>query len=561
MPNTPVLPISNGVGVGPFSQRPASATPAAAAAPTNRLTSEEYQHNTFQQPQFSQTHPSTHSTPLTARGVVGAPLTPASPSSGALVRPSTAGSSVGRINQSALYQGNKDYQAIFLSAVDARHRSEADRLTMLNRLSHLRSQEEKAERACALTESQIVKVQLARQRHQQESAQRQIVTSSRAEERARIVAHMKFSHARRREAFHLYKQELLHLRKEQAQALRETQSELLAHRANMTAEDLAKYRIVRADIQQRQRIVRDRIAAQKEEELMKAQKHKQWKIILEEQRRIAADKDIRALQEEEARLLERASATRSKHDAAVDRLAEMVLNEHTLPTARARYVSIAALQGRASPRKVQQNSMRAAAAATTAPPSAAIHQSTAAPSPNHANSAVPLATGVNDHTPNSLMSGLKLSLPTSAQHHAINHNRHTTRQLQEQEERKYAPSPSSAHHTSVDEEEKQPSPPSLAHTSHSQPTLPSSSPSSSRISSSGVDVVADDDDDKHALETSIELDENMKSDNDEEEEYEDHTTDREAMNEEDTNIDDETPAATIEDMPQHEDDQYTSPTE
>lgn len=310
---------------------------------------------------------------------------------------------------------NEEYQHAFLAAVDARHKTEADRLTLFNRLAHLRQAEEKAMRARALTEQQIRRVALARQRHELESQQRLAVSTAYEDAKREAAQQKRVEHQRRRAAFQQYKTQLLNQRREQASALRAEGDELLSHRHAMTCEDLVKFRLIRHDIRERHQLVAEYHQQQKQEELLKIRQQKQWKIVLEGERRQQAEADLREMQIAEVELLERAEQTRREHEAALQQLATLVLSERTLPTARARYASIAALQGRVSPRKVAQSRLATASTTTSGTATPATNgRSINASQPSPIQSHSQLDPSVASNTP-PLSQGPHLPQPTLGQ--------------------------------------------------------------------------------------------------------------------------------------------------
>lgn len=356
VPATPVLAYSYAASPRHLTNRPASATPYATPDATNTV------HGVYAQPFSHANTPAAAaaSQPGTARAAVASPRPPPSPRS----RPTTAGSASARYHR----RGGSEYQAVFLSALDARHKTEADRLTLFNRVQHLRAAEERAERAVLHTKEQIARVEVARRRHAAESAQRAAAQRAQNEHRLEAAQAQRSAQAARRAAYADYKRDLVRLRKEQAAQQRDVHSELIAHRNAMAEEDLKKFQIVRADIQDRHRLFHERNELQRQADIERRRQQKAWKILVEEQRRIAAEQDLVRMQEEEQALLERAERTRREHAQAVDHLAALVLVDTKLPTARSRYDTIAALQGRVSPRKNRPTSATTSATTTPQPP-------------------------------------------------------------------------------------------------------------------------------------------------------------------------------------------------
>lgn len=264
-----------------------------------------------------------------------------------------------------LEKGVQAYQAVFLSALDHRQKVEADRLTLFNRLAHLRDLEEKAERQVALTQQQIAKVARARARHEAEAARRLIVETAAAEARTAATQEARMHHRARREAFQEHKRAMVLVKKEQSRAQRSVQEELLAHRQYMATEQLAFHRAVRDDIHDRARWFQQRLHDRKVAELERAAQEKAWKIQHEEARRVQAEIDLAEMQREEEQLIQRAQETRREHEQSIQVLAGMVLKERKLPTARARYESLQVMQGKVCRRRDTGSKKPAEEAATT----------------------------------------------------------------------------------------------------------------------------------------------------------------------------------------------------
>jgi hypothetical protein len=348
---------------------------------------------------FAQSQPHSYfHTPQPAPPAATAPTTPRS--AGSLSSPRRRPGSAQQTARSGA--AAQAYQAAFLTALQERQASEADRLTLFNRLQHLRSAEEKAARQIDSTAAQIRAVHLARERHARDAAQRKANEDWWAAERARAAQVRREEHQSRKEAFRLYKADMKQLRHSQAAAMRAEQRDLVEARAHIAAEELVKYQLVRSDLLERTRMFHERAAMKHAHEAARVLEAKALKIQMEQARRAAAEEDLARMEREERELLERARQTAELHQRTLDELASLVLVEDVQPTLRAAYTPISQLQGRVS---------RVASARKRRGPGGESAAANAAAASSNASAATPVAPA---H-----VSSLSLSLPSPQLQHRI----------------------------------------------------------------------------------------------------------------------------------------------